>query len=485
MIKLKKLVLDDFVYPRKHLNKKTIESYTEALGLGAIFPAILLQRVRKMVDDNERQEVIVLDGVHRVEAYNKFNKENGIKDGIIEEEYWKDEVLDYEENKIRLKLEASKRNIEHGDRLTNGDKEAVAQSIAENDPKQIWTEEKITDYLGVPQQTVSDWISSIRARQKAKRESLIYQLDFLGWTQGEIGEMVGLSQNRVSEIIGNTDFGKIDTEMQEHLKQGRDEAWLAEHYGFTLQLVWAILLRGKSDLERFSLFGKEELRSHQPKLSEYWKFNKGDPRLGKEDYPGRIWGQEVMNIIYRYSKQKDLVVDPMAGGGVTVDVCLVMNRKCRAYDIDPSRSSRKDILKNDIREGFPKKIKKCDLIIVDPPYYKKLEDQYSCPEFTKDRPTFLVNMEKLAKDSFETLKKGGYFALLYGQWINYENELGSVLLSDLQELFKKAGFREIIKIQSPLIFDVQYEDHDVERAKQKDPWKILPISRDWCIFKKK
>jgi len=32
----------------------------------------------------------------------------------------------------------------------------------------------------------------------------------LGWTQGKISETIGLSQNRVSEIIGNTNFGNID-----------------------------------------------------------------------------------------------------------------------------------------------------------------------------------------------------------------------------------------------------------------------------------
>jgi hypothetical protein len=36
------------------------------------------------------------------------------------------------------------------------------------------------------------------------------RLNRLGWTQGKISETVGLSQNRVSEIIGNANFGNID-----------------------------------------------------------------------------------------------------------------------------------------------------------------------------------------------------------------------------------------------------------------------------------
>ncbi len=50
---------------------------------------------------------------------------------------------------------------------------------------------------------MSDWISDIRARQKASHNSLILRLSRLGWTQQEIADEVGMSQNRISEIIGN------------------------------------------------------------------------------------------------------------------------------------------------------------------------------------------------------------------------------------------------------------------------------------------
>ena len=41
----------------------------------------------------------------------------------------------------------------------------------------------------------------------------------------EIAEMVGLSQNRVSEIVGNTKFGEIDN----LLSQGRNMDYIARH----------------------------------------------------------------------------------------------------------------------------------------------------------------------------------------------------------------------------------------------------------------
>jgi len=72
--------------------------------------------------------------------------------------------------------------------------------------------------MGVIQQTVNTWGSDIRARQKASRNTTIIRLSRLGWPQEKISETVELSQNRVSKIIGNTNFSKIDT----LLSQSRD-----------------------------------------------------------------------------------------------------------------------------------------------------------------------------------------------------------------------------------------------------------------------
>jgi transcriptional regulator with XRE-family HTH domain len=43
------------------------------------------------------------------------------------------------------------------------------------------------------------------------------------WTQEQIAEVLGLSRNRVSEIIGNTNFGNIDT----LLSQGHDMDYMS------------------------------------------------------------------------------------------------------------------------------------------------------------------------------------------------------------------------------------------------------------------
>ena len=48
-----------------------------------------------------------------------------------------------------------------------------------------------------------------------------------------------------------------------------------------------------------------------------WSFNPPNPDYGL-DYPGRIPGQIIENLLYYYTEPFDKVIDPMAGGGTEV-----------------------------------------------------------------------------------------------------------------------------------------------------------------------
>ena len=89
-------------------------------------------------------------------------------------------AIDYRESQPILLLEEAERNRRHGDRLTERDKRDVARSIAKADPKIIYTEQKIAEKLGVVRETINNWISDIRAQQRAGRGAKIIRLSRLG-----------------------------------------------------------------------------------------------------------------------------------------------------------------------------------------------------------------------------------------------------------------------------------------------------------------
>jgi len=132
------------------------------------------------------------------------------------------------------------------------------------DPECKWIQAALAQKLGVIQQTINSWISDIRARQRANRN--IIRLNPVGWPQGQIGKVVGVNQQRVSQITNNTNFGNIDN----LLAQGRDMDYIARHYHMDLALTWASRLGGKADQEKFKELGWG-LRTW-----DQWNFNKGN-----------------------------------------------------------------------------------------------------------------------------------------------------------------------------------------------------------------
>ena len=63
------------------------------------------------------------------------------------------------------------------------------------------------------------------------------------------------------------------------------------------------------------------------RLSDVWCFRRSDELFGLK-YPGKTHAHLVFNTLYFFTKKGDLIVDPMAGGGVVGDVCIVMGGTC-------------------------------------------------------------------------------------------------------------------------------------------------------------
>jgi ParB family chromosome partitioning protein len=231
------------------------------------------------------------------------------------------------------------------------------------------------------------------------------------------------------------------------------------------------------------LIRKTERPSGQfnPKLWDVWIVKARDSAFGIS-HPGNIPAAIVENTLYYFCPEGGLVVDPFAGGGVTVDVAKAMGRRCLAYDISPRRP---DIVKHDIRNGFPAEARGCDLVFMDPPYWSMLKDRY--PDSSISSLTFAewkAFLSTLARACFTVLRDGGHAAFLI------QNQTGKDLPDGWDyidhvflawEAFRAVGFRPVRRIACPMDPE-SLHPHQVSWAKSNK--RMLGLVRDLVIYRK-
>jgi len=464
MILISNLTQDEEIYPRRQLSQKTIDLYAERLKEGIRFPPIEIQQVS--VDG--KVGLVIIDGVHRVEAYKK-NKEKE-----IDCYHWKeDKVFDKanDEDWIELKLHSAEVNLIHGDRLIEPDTKKVARDVVERNPK--LTEDMLAKRLGVSQQTISNWVGDIKRRYESSQDNIIFRLHLLGWTQEEIGKIKGVELSQDAVSLRLRELPNLVKLVKDGFAKKKPIAEMAQYYNIGETLTWALVLHGLSDEDRF------ETLELKPRYYNVWNFAGNDDRMG-QDYAGRIPGQIVLNTLYYYTKPNDLVVDPMAGGGTTNDACLLLGRRCHSYDKEPKRD---DIKEHDIRQGFPSRAKKCDLIFLDPPYWRLQRGFYSAESISESTvDEWRKTMEKVATDCYLTIKDKGYIALVIEAFLD-EKVTGEFLdlPFDCLGWFKNAGFNQIQRISIPMPSEIK-SIQDLEYAKSKKI--MLDLNRDLIVLRK-
>jgi adenine-specific DNA-methyltransferase len=163
--------------------------------------------------------------------------------------------------------------------------------------------------------------------------------------------------------------------------------------------------------------------SEKPKPSEKLKINLqtttlwefpsqhyGDKRQGDKEYIGATPSWVIWNCLQRYTRENDVVMDPMCGSGTTVDVAVSIGRQALGLDIAPFRE---DILKADARD-LPVKTNAIDFVFLDPPYSNHITysgDPACIGELDARTPLYNEAMEKVINEVFRVLKPKRYFAL--------------------------------------------------------------------------
>ncbi len=229
------------------------------------------------------------------------------------------------------------------------------------------------------------------------------------------------------------------------------------------------------DLRRRDRFGSD----FRPTPYDVWSF-RHDRAFGIP-HPGSIPPALVAHALHYYTAPDALVVDPMAGGGTTLDVCQSMGRRCLAYDLHPTRP---DIRPHDIRLGFPPEADGCDLIFCDPPYHTMLARHYA-PDGIATAPLsgWIAFLENLARHAFATLRPGGYLALLLAAQTEKDLPAGFGYLDHAffgYMAARRAGFLPERRISCPM--DGAYLPQHVRRARTEG--RLLGQVRDLLVMRK-
>ena len=202
---------------------------------------------------------------------------------------------------------------------------------------------------------------------------------------------------------------------------------------------------------------KWEPEDFELEMTTHWSFPKrGDWATHDAKWRGN-WSPYIpRNILLRYSKENDLVLDQFAGGGTTLVEAKLLNRNIIGVDVNDAALARCQektefehegangsvcIKKGDARNLHFISDESIDLICTHPPYADIIKYSEDIPEDlsllkVKD---FLGEMKAVASESYRVLKKDKFCAILMGD----TRQKGCMIPMsfDVMKIFQEAGFK--------------------------------------------
>lgn len=155
---------------------------------------------------------------------------------------------------------------------------------------------------------------------------------------------------------------------------------------------------------------KPPLAPQPTTLWDYPSQHYGEALQGDPNYKGATPSYVVWNLLERFTQPKDLVVDPMAGSGTTLDVARDLGRRALGYDLNPQRS---DIFRVDARQ-LPLEDGKADFVFLDPPYSTHVDysdDPRCIGKLDAAEPAYLEAMAAVIAEIARVLKPDRYLGL--------------------------------------------------------------------------
>lgn len=334
MAEIQELAVDQVVfredlYPRIEHSFATVQKYAEDLD---VLPPI---------EVNQRYELI--DGKHRLLAHQK-NQAGTIR-----------AVITPTKSDAELLELAIERNATHGLQLSQGDKKKMAVRLynATTDrTERMALKARLVKTLSVSVGLLESWLARSEKDMKdaAKDEALALWLACR--TLDEIAEATGWPKQTISDWLRS----------------------LSENH--------EIVESGQTDKEKPITLTSEQVAASEhaidftPPIYNIWRQNE---KTAGSSHFGNSEVRWVDNLLYLYTKPFDVVIDPFAGGGSTIDICRKRFRRHLVSDRLPIVERAKDIRQHDLKDGplKPPQWKDVKLVYLDPPYWKQAEGRYS------------------------------------------------------------------------------------------------------------
>ena len=148
-------------------------------------------------------------------------------------------------------------------------------------------------------------------------------------------------------------------------------------------------------------------------LWEYPSQHYGDGYQGNPYYRGATPSYIIWNLLQRYTRKNDLVVDCFCGSGTTLDVARELGRKALGYDVHPTRP---DIFRVDARKLPPELTDKVDFVFIDPPYSTHIDygpDPRDIGKLDAADPnrSYYNAMDQVFREIHRILKPGAFMGL--------------------------------------------------------------------------
>lgn len=236
------------------------------------------------------------------------------------------------------------------------------------------------------------------------------------------------------------------------------------------------------------------------KTDTFWQFPTRLRTGGhSNEYHGNYIPQIAQQLLQRYTKKNDVVLDLFFGSGTTGIEALNENRRCIGVelkqDLVDSVSNKftpkelvtqmniicGDSASDEIRDKIQARLEvmgeeKAQLLILHPPYddiikfSDKKEDLSNCATTEE----FYDLFEKVAQNGYDMLEKGRFAALIIGD--SYKNSEVQPLGFECMQRMKNLGF----KLKSIIVKDIQGN----ERAKGKTAnlWRYRALAGGFSIF---